>query len=117
MVMIAVPSRDGEVDEHFGHCEAFTLFRVDGPVISCQGVVTPPPGCGCHSNIVPALAERGVTVMLAGNMGQGAVNMLAEYGIQVWRGASGPVERVVESWRLGALQDSQQLCQSHDCTH
>lgn len=25
---IAVPSRDGHVDDHFGHCEYYTIFDV-----------------------------------------------------------------------------------------
>lgn len=28
MFKIALPSRDGIVDEHFGHCEYFTLLAV-----------------------------------------------------------------------------------------
>jgi predicted Fe-Mo cluster-binding NifX family protein len=36
--------------------------------------------------------------MLAGNMGQGAVNVLGANGIQVLRGCSGDVKAVAENW-------------------
>jgi predicted Fe-Mo cluster-binding NifX family protein len=29
MKKIAVPSRGNMVDEHFGHCEAFTVYHID----------------------------------------------------------------------------------------
>jgi predicted Fe-Mo cluster-binding NifX family protein len=35
-----------------------------------------PEGCGCKSNIAPMLAQMGVNLMLAGNMGMGALGVL-----------------------------------------
>ncbi len=111
---IALPSNGSEVDEHFGHCQAFTIFSVDDEnQIVSEDTLTPPPGCGCKSNIVPQLASMGVTVMLAGNMGGGAVNMLAGNGIKVVRGCSGNVREVAEAWLAGSVEDSGTGCQSH----
>ncbi|MGE5516237.1 MAG: NifB/NifX family molybdenum-iron cluster-binding protein [Bacteroidota bacterium] len=115
MVMIAVPSRDGMVDEHFGHCEAFSIFRLKDGTLSLHSNLTPPVGCGCQSNIIPSLIELGVSVLVAGNMGGGAANLLAQHGITVCRGASGPVDKAVAAWAAGTLKDQDQLCQSHDC--
>ncbi len=78
---IAVPSRNGEVDSHFGHCEYFTIFSLNENQICTEEPLTPPPGCGCKSNLVSSLAEQDVRVLLAGNMGQGAVNKLNAAGI------------------------------------
>ena len=72
---IALPSDGQQVDSHFGHCQCFTVFTVDDEnKIASEETLTPPPGCGCKSNVVPELANMGVSVMLAGNMGGGAVN-------------------------------------------
>lgn len=114
MFKIAVPSRGGMVDEHFGHCEAFTIFSVEnGQGIVSEERLTPPPGCGCKSNIIPVLVEMGVTTLVAGNMGEGAVARLRQSGIQVIRGASGPVRQAAEAFLDGRLQDRQEVCMEH----
>ena len=70
---IAVPTRDGNVDNHFGHCAYYTIFDiVDGKVVNVSKMASP-EGCGCKSGIAPVLRQMGVMVMLAGNIGQGAV--------------------------------------------
>jgi len=112
---IAVPTRDGIVDEHFGHCDHYTVFEVDGNVLGQESRLDSPQGCGCKSNIAGVLAEMGVTTMLAGNIGQGAVNVLTEKGIQVVRGCKGPVHEVAKAFLAGDLQDQPILCDHHNC--
>ena len=74
-----------------------------------------PVGCGCKSNIAPILHEMGVEVMLAGNMGDGAVNVLSHNQIKVVRGCSGKVEDVVKAYLDGNLDDSGLSCHEHEC--
>lgn len=112
---IALPSRQNRIDEHFGHCEYFTVFTVDEKkAIVTQEIVSSPAGCGCRSNIAGTLKEMGVTLMLAGNMGQGAVNVLNSIGINVLRGCSGDVKQVAEAWLAGRLEDSGVACELHE---
>ncbi len=112
---IALPSNQDQVDEHFGHCEYFTVFTIDDQnKIQSQEIVTPPAGCGCKSNIASILAEMGVKYMLAGNMGQGAVNVLGMSGIQVLRGCRGKVKDVTESWLAGNVRDNGLACAQHE---
>jgi predicted Fe-Mo cluster-binding NifX family protein len=111
---IALPSCQNQVDEHFGHCECFTVFTVDDKnKILAEEKITPPAGCGCKSDIAQTLAEQGVKLMLAGNMGEGAVNVLNSHGIDVLRGCSGDVKAVTESWLSGNLRDSGIVCAQH----
>jgi predicted Fe-Mo cluster-binding NifX family protein len=111
---IAVPTRNGEIDSHFGHCEYFTVVCLNEQrTISSEETISPPPGCGCTSNIAESLAERGVRLMLAGNMGQGAVNKLAAAGITVVRGCSGSVKQAVEDYVSGRLSDTPVICHDH----
>ena len=86
---IAVPTRNGNVDDHFGHCEAYTVFTISGDKkIENTEMLPSPQGCGCKSNIASVLKEKGVSIMLAGNMGAGALNVLKNHGMQVFRGCS-----------------------------
>lgn len=116
---IALPTRDGMVDQHFGHCEAFCIMEINNEKkIMGTETVTPPPGCGCKSNIISTLVEKGVTIMLAGNMGGGAVQMLQHNGITVYRGCVGAVDVVVADFLAGTIEDTGIGCTSHgDCAH
>lgn len=110
---IALPSRDGVIDGHFGHCEVFTIYSIENDAIVAEEKLTPPPGCGCKSSIIPTLAEMGVTVLIGGNMGQGAVNKLEEAGIKVIRGAQGDLREATTKWLAGDLKTTVELCTSH----
>ncbi|MGV8123708.1 MAG: NifB/NifX family molybdenum-iron cluster-binding protein [Candidatus Xenobiia bacterium LiM19] len=118
---IALPTRGTEIDGHFGHCETFTIFTVDEKrQIASEETLTPPAGCGCKSNIIPELADRGVSVMLAGNMGEGARHILEQNGIKVLRGCSGDARDNVNKWLSGSLNDSGAGCHHHEgdsCGH
>jgi len=115
---IALPSRDNRIDSHFGHCEYFTVYTVNPEIkiITAEEIVSSPAGCGCKSNIAETLSTMGVTVMLAGNMGQGAVKVLNNSGIEVLRGCSGEIKTVALSWLNGSLSDSGEACAAHDHT-
>ena len=115
-MILALPTRDGKIDDHFGHCDHYTLITVDDDrnIVSRERMDSP-EGCGCKSDIAPILADKGVKVMLAGNMGQGAVNILTQSGIEVVRGCSGDIEDVAARWLAGELKDNSITCDHHDC--
>jgi predicted Fe-Mo cluster-binding NifX family protein len=117
---IALPSNENKVDNHFGHCEYFTVFTVnENKEITAEAIVESPVGCGCKSNIAQTLAQMGVNIMLAGNMGEGAVNVLNSHGVQVLRGCAGDVKAVAEEWLKGNIIDSGIGCHEHHegCNH
>lgn len=118
---IAVPTRGNVVDDHFGHCEAYTIFTVNGGSIEAVETLPSPQGCGCKSNIASVLKQKEVSVMLAGNMGAGALNVLNNHGIEVYRGCSGDVRKLVENYVSGNITDSGVGCNhdahDHQCNH
>jgi predicted Fe-Mo cluster-binding NifX family protein len=113
--IIAVTTRANRtVDDHFGHCAQFTLFSVnDAKAVQEAGTVLSPPGCGCKSNIPAILKHQGVSVLLAGSMGDGALNVLQRHGIQVHRGCSGDASKAVEAFLAGEWRDSGTGCSAH----
>lgn len=114
---IALPSRNNSIDDHFGHCEYYTIFTINNEtkeIISSE-ILQSPKGCGCKSNISTTLSDIGVEVLLAGNMGEGALKTLNNAGIEVLRGCSGNVQDVAQKWLHGSLIDSSELCHNHDC--
>lgn len=116
---IALPTRGTNIDDHFGHCERYTIFTVNEnrDIVNTETVPSP-QGCGCKSDIAAVLQAQGVTVMLAGNMGAGALGVLTRHGIEVVRGCSGEVKVVAEAWLKGTLADSGVGCShTHDDGH
>ncbi|HKJ78911.1 MAG TPA: NifB/NifX family molybdenum-iron cluster-binding protein [Prolixibacteraceae bacterium] len=121
---IAIPTRNNYVDNHFGHCELYTIFTIDETMqITATETLPSPQGCGCKSNIAAILKNHGVEVMLAGNMGSGALTILQQNGLKVYRGCSGDINGVVTSFLSGQVKDSGESCQhhsqkeEHDCSH
>lgn len=114
---IALPSRQNLIDDHFGHCEYFTVYTIEDETKKIIGEekVTSPEGCGCKSNIAQTLSKMGVNLMLAGNMGDGAVRALKNSGIEVLRGCSGNVKEIAIKWLEGSLVDSGDSCHEHEC--
>jgi predicted Fe-Mo cluster-binding NifX family protein len=115
---IAVPTRDGRVDDHFGHCESYTIYTTDesGNIVKTESLPSP-QGCGCKSNIASVLQDMGVMVMLAGNMGAGALNKLNGHGIKVYRGCSGDTDAVLKAFLAGSIVDSGESCKAHSGDH
>jgi predicted Fe-Mo cluster-binding NifX family protein len=116
---IAVPiTRENKIDSHFGHCESYGVFTLnDNKEISGFKNVQSPQGCGCKSDIASVLAAEGVTVMLAGGIGGGAINVLNNSGIDVIRGCSGDAAEVVKLYVAGLVADSGSSCHQHEQHH
>lgn len=112
---VAIPSNGKFVEDHFGQCQYFVVFTVnDNKEIIHEEIISSPNGCGCKSSIVETLSNTGVKIMLAGNIGGGAVNKLSSYGIAVIRGCSGEVKNVLNDWLNGKIKDNGELCQEHE---
>lgn len=113
---VAIPTRNNVVDDHFGHCDYYTIYEIDNQKnIVTKELLRTQGGCGCKSNVAGILKEMGVTVMLAGNMGQGAFNMLQAHEIKVMRGCNGLTEGLINSYLQGEISDSDILCDQHEC--
>jgi len=113
---IAVPvTTNNKVDDHFGHCNFYDVFNIsqDSKIIDLKRIPSL-QGCGCKSNIAEVLASDGVNVMLAGGIGNGAINVLNDAGISVVRGCTGNSTEVVQFYLLGKILDSGKSCHQHD---
>jgi predicted Fe-Mo cluster-binding NifX family protein len=111
---IAIPTRGNTVDEHFGHCERYTIVTTDdNQTITGTEIIPSPQGCSCKSDIAAIFQQMGVGIMLAGGIGEGAINVLNRHGIQVVRGCSGEVNKVAALYLQGVLADSGSSCQHH----
>lgn len=108
---IAIPLADGALCVHFGHCQTFALVDVDPESRQIKGredIVPPPHEPGL---LPPWLQERGVTMVIAGGMGQRAQALFRDRGISVVVGApSDAPESLVTRYLAGTLVSGVNLC-------
>jgi Mrp family chromosome partitioning ATPase/predicted Fe-Mo cluster-binding NifX family protein len=108
---IAVPTAEGRLCSHFGHCEQFALFDVDADskTILKTTMLVPPPH---EPGLLPTwLQEQGADVIIAGGMGSRAQELFLGKGIHVVTGASQEVPaKVVADYLTGALKTGSNVC-------
>ncbi len=108
---IAVPTANGLLNAHFGHCQAFALIDVDknsASILSRTDVPAPHHEPG----VLPRfLAEQGVNLIIAGGMGMQAQNLFSASGIEVIVGApSLAPEFLVKAYLDGSLVSGANVC-------
>jgi len=107
--LFAIPLENGRLCQHFGHCQQFALIEVENESVQNETFVTPPPH---EPGLLPAwLAEKGVTDVIAGGMGQRAVHLFKAQNIQVDVGAQQKTPKeLVSDWLQHALVTSKNTC-------
>lgn len=105
----AIPTLNGELTAHFGHCEKFTIIDTENGKITNEEHITPPvhqPG------VYPRyLAEQGVHVIIAGGMGQKAQDIFAQNNINVCMGVTaGSPQQLVQDYLQNNLKTGENLC-------
>lgn len=107
---IAIPTAQGNLAMHFGHCASFTIFTIDdnNSITNTQEVEAPAHEPG----LLPRwLGEKEVNIIIAGGMGQRAQQLFGDRGIEVIVGAPAePVKAIVESYLAGKLTPGINLC-------
>ena len=108
---IAIPTAEGKLCMHFGHCEQFALVDVNETEKTIGGIeyLTPPPH---EPGVLPRwLREQGANVIIAGGMGQRAQGLFAENDIEVVVGApSETPQDVVSAYLSGTLKVGSNTC-------
>ncbi len=84
-VMFAIPTAEGKLCSHFGHCDQFALIETERGEIKAKSMHTPPPH---EPGVLPRwLHEMGAHIIIAGGMGSRAQQLFVENGIKVITGA------------------------------
>ena len=112
---IAVPTKENnQIDAHFGHCEFYQIYTVsDQNQIISKARMDSPQGCGCKSNIAEVFENEGIKIMLAGGIGDGAINKLNAHGVNVIRNCQGDVTVLVQQYLAGKVTDGGSNCAAH----
>jgi len=89
---------------HFGRCPFYVLADVEGgQVVEVRVIENPYYGQHAPGQVPGFIRDYGVDVMLTGGMGQRAIALFEEYGIEAVTGAEGTVRRALERYLQGQL--------------
>ena len=118
IMKIVIPSADGRLCGHFGHCEYFTFVDVEPEnkeILSIENKV-PEDGISCQS--ASWIASQGANVILAGGMGARPMAIFAQNGVKVVAGCPElEVKEIVEQYMNGTLATGENSCggEHHHC--
>jgi predicted Fe-Mo cluster-binding NifX family protein len=97
--IIAIPTNNGILCPHFGHCEKFAVFNTEDSVVKEIMYLNPPPH---EPGVLPAwLASHGITHVIAGGMGHRAISLFNQQNITVITGAETKAAKTVVDEYLG----------------
>ncbi len=112
MLKVAIPTANGILCTHFGHCEEFFFAELDEAQkrIIRHETKTPPPH---EPGIIPRwIAEQKTNLILAGGMGAMAQQILTGHGIQVRTGIQPDTpEHLIRDFLNGTLTEGENVCE------
>jgi len=115
---IAIPVENGRLNSHFGGSRHFALIEVDEntkTVLQAETLPAPEHQPGAFPRW---LREQNVQVVIAGGIGQRALSIFAQNGIQVRAGQSdAPAEALVAAYLAGQLVPISEGCTHHHDHH
>ena len=121
MIMkICIPTSDGKLCGHFGHCDSFTFAEINPEtkeILTIEEKI-PEEGISCQS--ASWISEQGVSKVLAGGMGNRPLMKFAQNGVEVIAGCPElPVKEVIEKYLSDTLETGENACagEGHDHQH
>jgi len=98
------PDLDAEVDPRFGRCQYFIIVEPDTMQFESAENSSAMAAGGAGISAAQMIASKGVEVVLTGNCGPNAYQVLSPAGITVITGMSGKVRDAVQSYKSGNLK-------------
>ncbi len=116
---IAIPTLDGKLCAHFGHCETFSFVEVSPETKEIIEIYSGTPEEGVSCQCASWIAEQGAEIVLAGGMGGRPMMMFEQLGIQVISGCPElPIQDIVKQFLENSLVVGENSCnhgEGHIC--
>lgn len=110
---VAVPVKDNEVDHHFGKAKLFYVYQVvRDMVIGGFKVLMENEG---HINVIDALKQRQVHVVLCNHLGEEALNYANANNINIISGFEGSQAEAIRTYLHGKVESKGANCSDCDC--
>ena len=104
-VTAASKGLDATVDSRFGRCRYFIILDSDTMEHEILENASVAASSGAGIQAAQTIVNKGVEVVITGNVGPNAFQVLSSAGVKVATGASGIVRDVVEKYEKGELKE------------
>lgn len=102
---------DADIDPRFGRCR-YIIF-IDPDTLEFEAVENTPAGGGAGIATGQLVASQGANVVLTGDCGPNAYQVLSAAGIQVITGVSGKVEDAMKAFNANKFKTIEQPSVQH----
>ena len=102
------PALDAGIDPRFGRCQYFIIVDPETMQLEALENSGAMAGGGAGISTAQMIAGKGVEVVLTGNCGPNAYEVLSAAGIKVVTGVAGKVQDAVQGYKSGKFQSSSQ---------
>ncbi|MCW4018807.1 MAG: NifB/NifX family molybdenum-iron cluster-binding protein [Candidatus Bathyarchaeota archaeon] len=96
-------SLDAALDPRFGRCAYFIIIDPETAQFEAVPNSSQDASGGAGIQAAQVIANKGVKVVITGNVGPNAFQALSVAGVEIITGASGVVREVVEQYKRGEL--------------
>jgi predicted Fe-Mo cluster-binding NifX family protein len=106
-------SIDSVLDPRFGRCSYFVISDLKTNEHSIIENAAGSSGGGAGISSGQLMVEKNVEVIITGNVGPNAMNVLKTAGIEIYRGENTSVNENIENFKSGLLQKITKTVPSH----
>ncbi len=123
IMKLCIPTSNGKLCAHFGHCDSFTIAEVDPASKKILNIEEKVPNEGISCQSANWIASQGVSKVLAGGMGARPMMSFAQNGIEVVAGCPElPIREILEKYMSNTLESGKNSCggegsDHHHCHH
>lgn len=120
IMKICIPTSEGKLCGHFGHCDSFTFAEINPETKEILNIEEriPEEGISCQS--ASWISEQGTSKVLAGGMGGRPLMTFAQNGVEVIAGCPElPIQEILEKYLSNTLETGENACggEGHDHHH
>ena len=111
IMKIAIPTAEGKLCSHFGHCESFTFVDVNPDTKEILNIENKIPEEGISCQSASWISEQGANIVLAGGMGARPIAIFNQNGVKVVAGCPElEIKDVVNSFLNSTLVTGENSC-------
>ena len=117
---ICIPTSEGRLCGHFGHCESFTFAEINPETREILNIEEKIPEEGISCQSASWISEQGASKVLAGGMGGRPLMTFAQNGVEVITGCPElSIKEILEKYLSNTLETGENACggEGHDHHH
>ncbi|WP_423363585.1 NifB/NifX family molybdenum-iron cluster-binding protein [Mycoplasma sp. P36-A1] len=112
---IAMPYEDGKIFQHYGKSKQVIIYTIEEGKVLAEEVIT--LDLKPEQSIANVLKQNGVSTIVVGHLGQGAIDSIEKEGLDIIRGIDLDTATVAQMYADGSLKSNNQDVCDHDHDH